>query len=74
MGLFNSHLSPPYDVFCCVLLHLVPKVGKPFSDFLQRLTKAVEVEVTDPEASCVLIKPLTFENANLECKKIFGHQ
>ena len=43
-----------------------------FSDFLQRLTKAVQVGVTDPEARCVLIESLAFENANLKCKKILG--
>ena len=36
-----------------------------FSDFLQRLIKAVQIRVTDPEAKWVLIESLTFENANL---------
>ena len=35
------------------------------SDFLQRLTKAIQVVVTDPKARCVLIEKLAFENANL---------
>ena len=49
------------------------------TDFLQRLTKAVQLEVTDPEARHVLIETLAFENTtlafentNLECKKIHG--
>ena len=45
---------------------------EPFTDFLQRLTKAVQLGVTDPEARHVLIESLAFENANLECKKILG--
>ena len=32
--------------------------------FLQRLTKAVQMGVTDPEVRHVLIQSLTFENAN----------
>ena len=43
---------------------------EPFTDFLQRLTKAIQLGVTDPEARCVLIEYLTCENANLEHKKI----
>ena len=45
---------------------------EPLRDVLQRLTKAVQIGVTDPEARCVLIESLAFENANLECKKILG--
>ena len=44
---------------------------EPFSDFLQRLTKAVKI-VTQVEARQVLTESLAFENANLECKKILG--
>ena len=43
-----------------------------FTDFLQRLTKAVQLGMTDPEARLVLIESLTFENVNLECTKILG--
>ena len=43
-----------------------------FSDFLQRLTKTVQIGVTDPEARHVLLKSLAFQNVNLECKKILG--
>lgn len=43
-----------------------------FSDFLQTLSKAIKVGVTDPEARYILIKTLTFENVNLEYKKILG--
>ena len=35
-----------------------------FTDFLQRLTKAVQIEVTDPDARQVLTESLAFENAN----------
>ena len=45
---------------------------EPFTDFIERLTKAIQLGVTDPEARCILIESLTFENANLECKKILG--
>ena len=45
---------------------------EPFTDFLQRLTNIVQLRVTDPEARCVLIESLAFENANLESKKILG--
>ena len=48
------------------------RAKEPFTDFLQRLTKAVQIRVTDPEARRVLIESLAFENANLECKKILG--
>ena len=40
--------------------------------FLQRLTKAVQMGVTDPEVRHVLIHSLAFENADLEYKKIVG--
>ena len=54
--------------------HIKVKQGQkePFSDFLQRLTKAGQIGVTDPKARDVLIESLAFENANLEYKKIFG--
>ena len=45
---------------------------EPFSDFLHRLTKAVQIGVTDPEVRRVPIESLAFENANLECKNILG--
>ena len=45
---------------------------EPFSDFLQRLTKAVQIGGTAPDARRVLIESLAFENANSECKKIHG--
>ena len=35
------------------------------------MTKAVHVGIKDPEARYVLIVSLDFENASLECKKIF---
>ena len=34
-----------------------------FSDFLQRLAKAVQIGVTNPDARGVLIESLTFEKA-----------
>ena len=37
--------------------------------FWQRLTKTVQIRVTDPKARWVLIESLAFENANLEFKK-----
>lgn len=43
-----------------------------FSDLLQRLTKAVHIGVSDPEARRVLIESLAFKNANLGCKKTLG--
>ena len=45
---------------------------EPFTNFLQRLTKVVQIGVTDPEARQIILESLTFENANLECKKILG--
>ena len=45
---------------------------EPFSDFLQILSKAVQIGETDPDAKGVLIEPLAFEDASLECKKILG--
>ena len=43
-----------------------------FSPGSKAMIKAVKVGVMDPEAICVLIEYLAFENANLECKKILG--
>ena len=37
---------------------------EPFTDILERLTKAVQLGVTDPEARFVLIESFVFENAN----------
>ena len=48
------------------------RVRENHSDFLQRLAETVQTVVTDPEARCVVIKSLAFENANLECKRILG--
>lgn len=42
------------------------------SEFVQRLTKAVQLGVPDPDATQVLIESLAFENANLEHKKVLG--
>ena len=41
-----------------------------FSDFLQRLPKAIHKGVPDPEDRQVVMKFLAFENSNIECKKI----
>lgn len=43
---------------------------EPFSHFLQRLTKAVQIAATDPEPRLVFIISLALEHANLECKRI----
>ena len=43
-----------------------------FSDFVQRLTKAVQIGIADPEARWVLIESLALKNYNLQCKKILG--
>ena len=45
---------------------------EPFSDFLQRLTKAVQIGIPDPEARNIVIESLAYENANVECKRILG--
>ena len=45
---------------------------EPFTDFVQRLIKALDIGVTDPEARRILLESLAFENANTECKKIIG--
>ncbi|XP_049981722.1 uncharacterized protein [Alexandromys fortis] len=45
---------------------------EPFSDFLQRLTKAVQIGIPDPDARRIMIESLAYENANVECKKILG--
>lgn len=45
---------------------------EPFIDFLQRLIKALDIGVTDPESRRILLESLAFENANIECKKIIG--
>ena len=46
--------------------------GEPYTDFLQRLIKALHIGVTDPEARWKILESLTFENANLESKTIIG--
>ena len=43
-----------------------------FSDILQRLTKAVQIGITDPEARHKIIESLAYENTNIECKRILG--
>ncbi|XP_049981111.1 endogenous retrovirus group K member 5 Gag polyprotein-like [Alexandromys fortis] len=45
---------------------------EPFSDFLQRLTKAVQIGIPDPDTRRIMIESLAYENANVECKKILG--
>ena len=45
---------------------------EPFSEVLQRLTKAVQIGVNDSEARHKLIESLACENAKLECQKIIG--
>ncbi|MGU7598322.1 hypothetical protein, partial [Enterococcus faecalis] len=42
-----------------------------FQDFLQRLTRAVELQVTDPETRQSIIYTIAYENANPICKRIF---
>lgn len=44
----------------------------PFSDFLQRLTRAVQIGITNPKARHIIIKSLAYENANIEWKRILG--
>lgn len=46
--------------------------GEPYTDFLQRLIKAWNIEVTDPQDRSIVLELMAFENANLECKKIIG--
>ena len=41
-----------------------------FTDFLQRLTSAVNRTVPDSEARRIIIESLAFENANAQCKRI----
>ena len=45
---------------------------KTFSDFLQRLTKTVQIGVTDSKAGHIIIESLAYKNVNLECKRIIG--
>ena len=45
---------------------------EPFNNILQRLTKAVQIEVIDLEARRVIFEALAYENVNLECKRILG--
>ena len=54
--------------------YIMVKQGQrePFSDFLQILTKAVQIGIPDPEARHIVIESLTYENANVECKRILG--
>ena len=37
-----------------------------------KLTRAVQIGVTDPEARSIIIESLAYENANLEYKRILG--
>ena len=36
---------------------------EPFSAFLQRLLRAVQIGITDPEVRCIIIESLAYENA-----------
>ena len=51
-------------------INVIQGLREKVSDFLQRLTKAVQIRVADPEARCVLIESLDLKNENLQCKKI----
>ena len=39
-------------------------------NFLQRLTKAVQIGIPDPDTRRIMIENLAYENANSECKRI----
>lgn len=41
-----------------------------FTDILYRLTSAVNKMISDPDARQILIGSLTFENTNVECKRV----
>ena len=41
-----------------------------FSEFLQRLTRIVQIGITDPEPRLIIIESLAYEYANIECKRI----
>lgn len=40
-----------------------------FTNFLHRLTYAMDRAISDPDVRQVLIEPLAFKNANAECKE-----
>ena len=83
---YNEHILPLCHTEGLNVWDRIQEVGKrielyirvrqgqrePFSDFLQRLTKTVQIGVTDPEARGVLIESLAFENANLDAKIYLG--
>lgn len=45
-----------------------------FTEFLQRLTSAIQRSISDPHAKKALTETLAFENANSECKRQDQHQ
>lgn len=41
-----------------------------FTEFLERLSRAVEVQVANPESRRLLIESLAYENANPQCRQV----
>lgn len=41
-----------------------------FTEFLERLSTAVELQVTDSDSRRILIESLAYENANPQCKQV----
>ena len=51
-------------------LKIIPGPKEAFTDFLQRLTLAVNRIIPNSEAIQIILKSLLFENANSLCKRI----
>lgn len=48
---------------------LVQNTNEPYTDFLSRLRKTVNRAVADPNVQDILLRTLSYENANSECEK-----
>ena len=49
---------------------IMPSPRETFTDFLHRLMWALNTAISGPDMKRVLIETLTFEYANVECKKV----
>ena len=60
----TEEVGKKIESFTKVIQHLKEK----FTDFLQKLTSAVNKMIPNSEARQIIIESLTFENANSQCK------
>ncbi|RMB97250.1 hypothetical protein DUI87_26279 [Hirundo rustica rustica] len=63
---------PPAGVTESIFTEVKQGPSEPFSSFVDRLTQAVDKQVTDEAVKSHLIRCLSFANANPECKRVIS--